>query len=118
MKILQSKISSLVYKGDLRDKTLAFNIVTTIPFLSWGNVIRTQYLIPKEKDKEYIISAFIGAIINLTMNLIFIPKYGSIGACIGTICAETFVTIYQTISTKKELQIAEYIKAIFLVLTN
>lgn len=80
----------------------------TIVFLSWGNVIRTQYLIPKERDKEYIISAFLGAIVNFIMNCIFIPKYASIGACIGTIAAEFVVMFYQSWVVRKELQFKEY----------
>ena len=84
----------------------------TVLFLSWGNVLRTQYLIPKEYDKIYIESAFLGAIVNLILNLIFIPKYQSIGACIGTIFAELSVMLYQTISIKNELPIKKYIKDI------
>lgn len=81
----------------------------TIVFLSWGNVIRTQYLIPKERDKEYIISAFLGAIVNFIMNCIFIPKYSSLGACIGTIVAEFVVMFYQSWVVRKELFLKEYI---------
>ena len=42
----------------------------TILFISWANVIRTQYLIPKERDKEYINSVIMGAIVNLISNLL------------------------------------------------
>lgn len=84
-------------------------LAITIVFLAWGNVIRTQFLIPKERDKEYIISAFLGAIINFVMNLIFIPKYASIGACFGTIAAELSVMLYQTFAVRKELPIKEYV---------
>lgn len=83
----------------------------TIVFLAWGNVIRTQYLIPKEKDKEYVISAFIGAIVNFILNCIFIPKYASVGACIGTIAAEFFVMFYQSWVIRHELPLKEYIKS-------
>ena len=41
--------------------------VTTI-FISLANVVRTQYLIPTGKDKIYIISVIMGAVINLVMN--------------------------------------------------
>ena len=85
-------------------------LAITLPFMSFANVIRTQYLIPKEKDKDYIISVSLGALINLIMNTIFIPKYGSIGACFGTIAAEAIVAIYQTISVRNELNIMEYLK--------
>ena len=35
--------------------------------------------------------------------LIFIKKLGGVGACIGTIAAEYFVALYQTVATRKEL---------------
>lgn len=81
----------------------------TIIFISWANVIRTQYLIPREKDKDYIISVFLGACINLVINIILIPKYGALGACFGTIAAELLVMLYQTLSVRKELDISRYI---------
>ena len=83
-------------------------LATTLPFLSFANVLRTQYLIPREKDKIYIISVFLGAITNLVMNLIFIPIYKSIGACFGTIAAEFAVMFYQAMAIRKELPIKEY----------
>lgn len=82
----------------------------TILFISWANVIRTQYLIPKEKDKEYIISVIMGAVVNLISNLLLIPKFSSIGASIGTVLAEFTVMFIQTISIRKNLPIREYVK--------
>lgn len=84
----------------------------TIIFISWANVIRTQYLIPNEEDKPYIISVFIGAIINFVVNILLIPRYKTIGAAIGTICAEISVAIYQTIAVRKEIDFRKYIKYI------
>ncbi len=85
--------------------------ITTL-FLSWGNVIRTQYLIPKELDKIYITSAFLGAFVNLICNFVFIPLYASYGACIGTIAAEFVVMFYQTFKIRNELPLLSYIKDI------
>ena len=107
-----SKDFSIVFLGDGFEKSgdLIRLLSITILFLSWGTVIRNQYLIPKSRDKEYIISAFMGAIVNFVMNCIFIPKYGSIGACIGTIMAEFIVAFYQSWVVRKELPILSYIK--------
>ncbi|MCI6932084.1 MAG: oligosaccharide flippase family protein [Tenericutes bacterium] len=85
---------------------------STIPFIGFANVIRTQYLIPNERDKIYIKSVIYGAIINFIANIIFIPSLKSIGACIGTISAEIMVMIYQTISVRRELPIKEYFRNI------
>lgn len=105
-----SKDFSLIFFGNEFEKCgLLIQLLSiTIIFLSWGNVIRTQYLIPKEKDKEYVISAFLGAIVNFIMNCIFIPKYASIGACIGTIAAEFIVMFYQSWVVRNELPLREY----------
>lgn len=104
-----------IYFGNKFEKTgyLIQLLSITLIFLSWGNVIRTQYLIPKEKDKEYVISAFLGAIVNFILNYIFIPKFAGIGACIGTIAAEFIVMFYQSFVVRKELEIFEYIKKSF-----
>lgn len=85
----------------------------TIPFIAFANVIRTQHLIPKEKDRIYIMSVSIGAVTNLVMNLIFIPSYGSIGACFGTIAAEFIVMAYQAFAIREELPIKQYIMQSF-----
>lgn len=102
---------SMVFFGNQFEKSgyLMQLLSITIVFLSWGNVIRTQYLIPKEMDREYILSAFLGAIVNFIMNCIFIPRYDSIGACIGTILAEFVVMFYQSYVVRKELELKKYI---------
>lgn len=103
-----------IYFGDGFQKTgiLIMVLSITLPFVSFANVLRTQYLIPTEKDKIYIISVSLGAIVNLIMNTIFIPKYASVGACIGTIAAEFIVMFYQAMVVRKELDIKKYIKNI------
>ncbi|MFQ7823131.1 oligosaccharide flippase family protein [Clostridium sp.] len=110
-------VSPILIPIFLGDKFIeCINIVSimsiTIVFLAWANVVRTQYLIPKKKDKIYIISTIIGAIINLLMNLLLIKKYGAVGATIGTIFAESSVCIYQSIMVRKELNMSLYLKKV------
>lgn len=76
----------------------------SILFTSVANVIRTNYLIPKEKDDIYVKSTIFGAVINLIINLVLIPRYASYGASIGTIAAEFFVMLYQIIMTRNDLE--------------
>lgn len=86
-------------------------LLPTCLFMAFANVIRTQYLLPYKKDSAYVISAFLGAIVNVVVNVILIPQYGSIGAAIGTICAEVAVCIYQSYTIRKEQPIKVYLKA-------
>lgn len=89
---------------------LIMGLSITIPFMSFANVIRTQFLIPAEKDREYLLSVIGGAIINLIINMILIPQMGAIGATIGTIAAEVLVCLIQAWSVRKELPLFQYIK--------
>ena len=87
-------------------------LAITIPMTAFANILRTQYLIPKEMDKIYLKAVFLGAMINLIFNFIFIPYFASIGACLGTIAAEFSVMLYQIIALKKNLSIKKYLKNI------
>lgn len=93
---------------------LIMGLSITIPFMSFANVIRTQYLIPSGKDKEYLSSVIGGAVVNLIVNTLLISRMGAIGATIGTILAEIFVCAIQTLSVRKELPILQYIKEIWI----
>lgn len=83
-------------------------IAPTIIFYSWANVIRTQHLIPNKKDRSYILSVLSGAVINLAVNFLLIPKYGALGAVIGTVAAEATVCIMQTVVVRKEIEIYKF----------
>lgn len=81
-----------------------------IIFKGWAGALRTQYIIPAKKDRIYIISLTSGAIINLIINFILIPKIEGIGAVIGTIVAELTVCFIQFFMVRKEVHVTEYIK--------
>lgn len=77
-------------------------------FLAFANVIRTQYLLPMGMDKKYIISAFLGAIVNFTINYLLIPSHGAIGAAIGTLIAEGVVCFYQCFVCRHGVNVVQY----------
>lgn len=85
-------------------------LVISSIFISFSNVIRTQYLIPYKQDKIYIISVFMGAGVNLIINILLIPHIQSIGAAIGTLVAEFTVCTYQCYSVRKEIPVFRYAK--------
>lgn len=99
-----------VYYGDEFERTgkIMILLAVTVVFLGCGNVIRTQFLIPMKQDKAYIYSAVIGAIVNLVINCLLIPRYAAIGAAIGTIAAELCVLIYQLFYCRRELNLLKF----------
>ncbi len=74
-------------------------------FLAIANVIRTQYLIPHSKDKVYVISIILGAVVNYIINVTLIPYLQSIGTAIGTLTAEIIVCVYQILYVYKILNV-------------
>ena len=98
-----------IYLGPGYDKTIVISILLsiTLPIISFANVIRMQYLIPMGKDKIYVWSVVLGALLNLIVNLMLIPVVGSYGACIGTIVAEIAVMLFQTICVWKEISLKD-----------
>ena len=92
--------------------SIIMGLAITIPFISFADVLRTQYLIPNERDREYLVSVICGACINLVINYVLIPRIGAIGAMIGTIIAEITVCFIQAFSVRKDLPVIDYIKQI------
>ena len=85
-------------------------LVPTMVLISWANIIRTQHLLPHSQDGSYIISVFVGAFINLIINILLIKQYGAMGAAIGTLIAEISVTVTQIIAVWNEMEFVKYIK--------
>lgn len=73
--------------------------------IGFSNVFGLQYLMPCGKDWKYTIPLLIGAFINLTLNLIFIKLWWSIGAAIASIIAELCVTLCMGFAIRKEIDL-------------
>lgn len=78
-------------------------LAITCPFITIGNVVRTQFIIPRKKDSIYVQATILGALLNFVINLLLIGKHGAVGAAIGTIVAEVSVALYQCIRVRKQL---------------
>lgn len=112
---------SLIFYGNeyLKCGYVMAILALTIPFISWGNVIRTQYLIPLKKDSVFIKSVVVGAVFNIIFNCISIPYLGAIGAAVGTVVTEIVVCMYQMFIIRKEMSFRQLLRrqAIILIPT-
>lgn len=70
---------------------------TLLIIIGLNNVTGVQFLIPTKKQNIFTRTVIYGAVINLILNIILIPKYFAIGAAIGSIVAELAITIIQFI---------------------
>lgn len=99
-----------LYLGDgFSESALLLKLLSiSLPFSTIASIVRMQLLIPRSKDKEYIVSIVLGAIINFIFNIFLIGRFKAAGATIGTILAEAVVCITQCYYIRKELPIKEY----------
>lgn len=56
-----------------------------------NNTIGKQCLIATGRQKYYNLGVIMGAVVNLGINLVLIPKISSLGAAIATVCAEAVI---------------------------
>ena len=72
-------------------------------------MVRSQYMIPAHKDKEYTIAVIIGAIVNLVANYLLISKFNALGAVMGTLIAEFAVMLMEIFFSYKEVPFIKFI---------
>jgi len=90
-------------------------IIPTLIFIGITNILGIQILIPLGKEKYVLYSEIAGAIVDLVLNFLLIPRYKATGAAIGTLVAEFVVLIVQLIlfnKIKDKINIFETFKQI------
>lgn len=78
-------------------------LLPVVFFAGWNQVLRMQYVIPKDLNRIFIVSTFLGACINLILNLLLIKRYGAYGATAGTVAAYLAIALYFYFSLRREL---------------
>ncbi len=61
--------------------------------LGFSNLFGTQLLLTVGKEKQLLLSTICGAVINIILNLILIPRYAQNGAAIASVISETIVIL-------------------------
>lgn len=95
--------------GDGYDKVVGLLCVTStlLVIIGISNCLEQQYYTPSGKRKQsnkYVIS---GAVTNLFLNMLMIPKFGSYGACIASVAAECVVTFVYVRGALAEISVGE-----------
>ncbi len=69
-------------------------IMPTVFFIGISNIIGMQMLIPMGREKAVSYAAWIGAVTDLALNAVLIPKFDASGAAAATLAAEILVMTY------------------------
>lgn len=78
-------------------------IMPTLIFIGLTNIMGIQMLVPLGREKVVLYSEIAGAVIDLILNALLIPRMASVGAAIGTLAAEAAVWVVQYISLRKDV---------------
>lgn len=77
-----------------------------------SNITGLQYLVPTKQQNKLTKSVCTGALVNIVLNAILIPKWYSVGAAIASVIAEFSVTFVQFIYVKDQFNLKQVAKLV------
>lgn len=72
-------------------------LVVYICLAAWTGLLRYQYLLPHSLERYYVSAIVVGIVVNLVLNVMFIPTMGVMGAVVATLAAETVIAVIEMI---------------------
>lgn len=78
--------------------------------IALSNCLGAQCLTPCGKRGKSAIALWVGAIVNVVINLLLIPKFGSIGAVISSVIAESIIAILYFYLARNYVSIKDFFK--------
>ena len=85
-------LSGEAYSGSILPMRI---IMPTLLLIGITNILGIQILVPLGKERIVLYSEIVGAVIDVTMNALLIPRFASAGAATGTLVAEIAVFLVQ-----------------------
>ena len=96
----------------------------TILMIAIADVVRAQYIIPHKRDRIFVVSVIVGAVLNLTCNAVCIPWFAqmhealgmtrdaaaALGSLPGTLLAELSVIAVQYLYLRRALPYRSYLR--------
>lgn len=110
--MLMAQESILFLSGDAYKPAIIpmMIIMPTVFLIGLSNLTGMQILVPQGKERVVLVSVICGAVLDATINYIYIPKIGAAGASLGTTLAELLVLAVQVVALKDV--IGQYLKGI------
>ena len=100
-------LSGRAYEGSILPMQI---IMPTLLFIGTTYILGIEMLVPMGKEIVVLYSNIAGAIVDVIINALLIPRFASAGAALGTLVAEFVVLVVQYIALKDD--VAETLKQI------
>ena len=78
-------------------------LMPTLVMIGITNILGIQILVPLGREKAVFLSEAGGAVTDLVLNFLLIPRFASAGAALATVAAEAVVMIIQMAALRKEI---------------
>lgn len=91
-------------------------LALALPFAVISNILSQGVLLPRKKEKVFLISTIISALVNIVFNIIIIPICGYIGAAITTLLSEIVMFCFIIYETRKEVVVVIHNRTLITVL--
>ena len=86
-------ILTLIYSAEFEPGIVTFKILSFTLFTTFINTPLSYLLLAKNRQNDYLKIVMAGAILNLVLNILLIPKYSLLGAAIATVVTELLLFI-------------------------
>lgn len=93
MSVFAEQIVKILYGKQYLDCVVALRIVVWYVAFSYYGSVRNIWMLAEGKQKYLWIINLSGAVMNIAINLLLIPKYGAAGAAIATLVTQVFANI-------------------------
>lgn len=93
-------LSGSAYAGSIVPMQI---IMPTLLFIGLTNILGIQMLVPLGRERVVLYSEIAGAVVDLVLNALLIPRFASSGAAIGTLAAEFVVLVVQFVALRKDV---------------
>lgn len=87
-------------------------------FVAWGNVFRSQFILPRKKDNLYVKSVVYAVVLNLILNLILIPVLSIVGAAIAYVITEVMICMYQSYKVRESFNFGQLLKSNYIYIVS
>ncbi|MHC4545477.1 MAG: flippase [Planctomycetota bacterium] len=102
--LLSKRIIYMVYEDEFLPSTRALNVLIFAEFFVFVDIVLGHMLVSIGKEKVNMFNAGAGALLNVVLNLLLIPKMGFVGAGIATV----ITVFYFFVSSSYALSKAQY----------
>lgn len=104
--LVSSSLVTVLFGSSFTPAVVTLRIASLLIYvLGFSNLFGTQVLLTFNCEKKLLLCTIIGAVSNITMNLILIPIFEQNGAAIASVISELFVTVLAVHYSKKYISI-------------